>query len=207
MLKLNEGSYLCSAKNDAGSAERNFSVEVTAFLGHQIVHDSDSPAAEASRESIGSNSHVQSSDHDGGVGSGTTKTAGSTTIYGMILGVLFGMFITALLFGAVIIIFCRKKSNSHRNTLVGSNRVVAAESELEKLTASTISGSTPSIQPMAPSSVVDMINPVRKPPRLGLTGAPLTAAGKLRSPRAKFGHRIASTFRSDVLQGIRERWC
>uniref|UniRef100_T1KTD7 Ig-like domain-containing protein n=1 Tax=Tetranychus urticae TaxID=32264 RepID=T1KTD7_TETUR len=170
ILKLNDGNYSCSAKNDAGSAERNFTVEIsTSFRTSSL---GDSPAAEASIEPglhhVHSGSKSISSLHNPSSSSSTTSNSEShTTLYGLILGILFGIFITASLFGAIIIIFCRRRSN--RRSTLGTNRVVAAESELEKLTTSTISGSTPSIQPMAPPSVVDIINPIRKPPRLGLT--------------------------------------
>lgn len=187
ILKLNEGNYTCLAKNDAGSANRNFSIEVTAFMGHRTVNVGDLPAAEASIESVHSNFGNKNSNHDtshhhhlhhhpgsgGGVAVGVTnnnnnnpKNAGSAALYGMILGVLFGMFITAFIFGSIIILFCRKRSNSRSNTLA-SNRVVAAESELEKLTTSNcMPGFTPDIHQMPPPCVVDIINPIQKPPRL-----------------------------------------
>ncbi|XP_074602178.1 uncharacterized protein LOC141855888 isoform X2 [Brevipalpus obovatus] len=174
ILKLNEGNYTCAAKNDAGSASHNFSIEVTAYMGHRNIPDADSPAAQASIESL-HRSGEKISDNDLVMSNSNNHSTAKTTIYGMILGILFGMFITALLFGAVILIFCRKRTHS-RNSL-GTDRVVAAESELEKLTASTISGSNPSLRPMAPSPVTDMINPIRKPPRLALTGLPLTVTG------------------------------
>jgi len=136
--------------------------------------DPNSPAAAASIEANRKRYLNSNNSKDLGLNFRTSATA----MYGLILGVLFGVFITAALFGASIIVFCRKRPRKRKNLV--TNRVVAAESELEKLTASTISNSTPSIRPMTPSSLINIINPVQKPRRFNFVNSPMTPKGKNR---------------------------
>ncbi|RWS05241.1 Leucine-rich repeat and fibronectin type-III domain-containing protein 5-like protein, partial [Dinothrombium tinctorium] len=161
ILELNKGVYGCEASNDAGRAGHNFTVHVTSS-SHSSKKNVAIPAAAASIESENNkNSFDNSSD---------TKTmpATNSVVIGLVLGILFGIFLVLVLFGIVVVLLCRRRQYRRRSS-IGTNRVVAVDSELEKLTASTISGSTPSVLPSCPSTVPSIdtriVNPIQKPPR------------------------------------------
>ncbi|RWS28409.1 leucine-rich repeat-containing protein 24-like protein [Leptotrombidium deliense] len=169
ILELNKGTYGCQARNEAGFAGHNFTVEVSSPTGvppRKVGTAFPEASAAASIESGNKNAV------DNNSSSKAVPTASSLVI-GLVLGILFGIFLVLILFGIVVVLLCRRRNYRRRSSL-GNNRVVAIDSELEKLTTSTLSGSTPSVLPScpstAPSVATTIINPVQKPPRVAFSG-------------------------------------
>lgn len=180
VLELNQGTYWCQAKNEAGVAGQNFTILVT--TPQQIKKNTAMAAAASSSDSI------NKSDSKGGnlADDGKRISPSSNSVFiGLVLGILFGIFLVLVLFGIAVVVLCRRRRNRRRSS-PSMSRVVAAESELEKLTSSTISGSNVGVSGLlgttngVPSTLTTtLINPVQKPPRLGFGSAmtPSTPTG------------------------------
>jgi hypothetical protein len=73
-------------------------------------------------------------------------------VVGLVLGILFGIFLVLVLFGISVILLCRRRQQKQTN--INGTSGMTDDAELEKLTTNSI--------------VSTKVNPIQKPPRLGL---------------------------------------
>lgn len=172
-MTQNEGRYRCEASNSAGTEDNNYHVHIISFGNNNDVNTNDygnnNIQPEASRSNLyGIYKKVTTGD--------TVLNQGSDHIlFGLVLGILSGVFIVLVLVSIILVVFFRRdKAHPVRDepemlgghqemTMVGDSGSSTIdenhETGTEKLNVSQIE-----FNPL----LSQVVNPVAKPPRLGI---------------------------------------
>lgn len=171
VLEMNHGPYSCISENKAGLASTNFTLNILpgnvddSFPSDDHSSDSNSPNAEASQNShtkIEKDKHSESSNNNHLKNNNNVKSVGTESmVFGLIIGILVGIVLVLVTLSTAVVVMCRKKShrsrisssssfNTHHTTKSDQSSTLdriatfglATESEVEKLTPSSLSTSS-----------------------------------------------------------------
>lgn len=186
-MALNEGSYRCKVINSAGIDEFLIATHVIPYFNHNKLFDPPSSFSSAASSSSNADSQMSYSKNsinhssDGKFPWDSSSRAlipidwlttdGDHVLFGLVLGILCGIFIVLVIFSIVLMVFFRRNkvvpppqelapvdciSTTDNNTL-NDSQDVHTETTTEKLNTSQ-----QEFNPLL------MVNPVQKPPRLGI---------------------------------------
>lgn len=180
VLTMNEGSYTCNATNSAGADEWSYQVHVVPLSSSYNHHHSNGKIIPAA--SSDSQVYPKRGDRVAGGRQGVAITGGDLNenndhiLFGLVLGILCGIFIVLVIFSVVLVVFFRRH---HHPKVVQSpvqELVTVDGGSTDDGTAGTLDenqdANTETTEKMTLSAAefnpLLVVNPVQKPPRLGI---------------------------------------
>ncbi|KAI2808551.1 hypothetical protein BLOT_006496 [Blomia tropicalis] len=164
IMTVNEGNYICNVTNNAGYDEHAYRVRVIPYYssngGSYVDSHKITPAASSSSDSqlISYGTKINMNEN------------GDHILFGLVLGILCGIFIVLVIFSIILVVFFRKhkvaQSQPHQFAMVDAastdNNTVDENIETNTEVTDKLNVSQAEFNPLL------VVNPVQKPPRLGI---------------------------------------